>query len=260
MDESDRWVTLAFTWNGLRALGVPEESLADLSRRVPRGHGGARRHPRRHRRQRPGALGRRPGRRRSARDRDPVLAHRRAVPTVHRGARQAARPHRRRAQSVVPRPERDAAVQLRPRPFRLPGPAVAAGDEGLRRGADAGLGRCAGAGRVHPRLPRRERAGRESACSPRCCRATAATWRTGGCRSTSRRSATTCARTPKRRKSRNCSRRSSWAAGAAARRWCWHRTRTIPSSARIRCATTTSTTRRWTRSDTRARWARMPAG
>src|SRR5436190_19170331 len=28
MDESDRWVTLAFTWNGLRALGVSEESLA----------------------------------------------------------------------------------------------------------------------------------------------------------------------------------------------------------------------------------------
>ncbi|MDT0550881.1 peroxidase, partial [Streptomyces sp. DSM 41529] len=28
MDESDRWVTLAFTWTGLRALGVGEESLA----------------------------------------------------------------------------------------------------------------------------------------------------------------------------------------------------------------------------------------
>ncbi len=28
MDQLDRWVTLAFTWNGLRALGVPEESLA----------------------------------------------------------------------------------------------------------------------------------------------------------------------------------------------------------------------------------------
>src|SRR3982074_1901477 len=27
MDSSDRWVTLAFTWNGLRALGVPKESL-----------------------------------------------------------------------------------------------------------------------------------------------------------------------------------------------------------------------------------------
>lgn len=28
MDSADRWVTLAFTWQGLRALGVPEESLA----------------------------------------------------------------------------------------------------------------------------------------------------------------------------------------------------------------------------------------
>ncbi|WP_063037389.1 Dyp-type peroxidase [Nocardia pseudovaccinii] len=28
MDSSDRWVTLAFTWRGLRALGVPEETLA----------------------------------------------------------------------------------------------------------------------------------------------------------------------------------------------------------------------------------------
>ena len=30
MDESDRWVTLAFTWTGLRALGVGEESLASF--------------------------------------------------------------------------------------------------------------------------------------------------------------------------------------------------------------------------------------
>lgn len=28
MDNSDRWVTMAFTWQGLRALGVPDESLA----------------------------------------------------------------------------------------------------------------------------------------------------------------------------------------------------------------------------------------
>jgi hypothetical protein len=28
MDSSERWITLAFTWNGLRALGVDEESLA----------------------------------------------------------------------------------------------------------------------------------------------------------------------------------------------------------------------------------------
>ena len=30
MERSDRWVTLAFTWNGLRALGVPEQSLASF--------------------------------------------------------------------------------------------------------------------------------------------------------------------------------------------------------------------------------------
>jgi Dyp-type peroxidase family len=30
MGGSDRWVTLAFTWNGLRALGVPDESLASF--------------------------------------------------------------------------------------------------------------------------------------------------------------------------------------------------------------------------------------
>jgi Dyp-type peroxidase family len=28
MDSTERWITLAFTWSGLRALGVPEESLA----------------------------------------------------------------------------------------------------------------------------------------------------------------------------------------------------------------------------------------
>jgi Dyp-type peroxidase family len=28
MDSSERWITLAFTWNGLRALGVPQDSLA----------------------------------------------------------------------------------------------------------------------------------------------------------------------------------------------------------------------------------------
>jgi Dyp-type peroxidase family len=30
MDSSDRWVTVAFTWTGLRALGVPEDSLASF--------------------------------------------------------------------------------------------------------------------------------------------------------------------------------------------------------------------------------------
>ena len=30
MDSTQRWLTLAFTWNGLRALGLPEESLASF--------------------------------------------------------------------------------------------------------------------------------------------------------------------------------------------------------------------------------------
>src|ERR1700692_1673376 len=30
MDSTKRWITLAFTWNGLRALGVPAESLASF--------------------------------------------------------------------------------------------------------------------------------------------------------------------------------------------------------------------------------------
>ncbi len=30
MDSTERWITLAFTWNGLRALGVPENALASF--------------------------------------------------------------------------------------------------------------------------------------------------------------------------------------------------------------------------------------
>ena len=82
MDESDRWITLAFTWNGLRALGVPEDSLATFPDEFREGMAVAGRHPRRHRRQRTRALGRRPGGRRRACDRHPVLPHRR---TEHAG-------------------------------------------------------------------------------------------------------------------------------------------------------------------------------
>ena len=45
MDSTKRWITLAFTWNGLRALGVPAGVAGHISRRVSRGHGRARRHP-----------------------------------------------------------------------------------------------------------------------------------------------------------------------------------------------------------------------
>jgi deferrochelatase/peroxidase EfeB len=30
MDATERWITLAFTWNGLKALGVPEDSLSSF--------------------------------------------------------------------------------------------------------------------------------------------------------------------------------------------------------------------------------------
>ena len=124
-----------------------------------------------------------------------------------------------------------------------------------------GFRRAAGAGRVHPRLSRRVRAGGESPCSPRCCRATAATWRTGDCRSTSACSATIL------REQRGNTGRAGTAGGEvhgplaqrrAARAGTGHRR--SRTRRRSRCATTTSTTRRWIRTGTRARWARMPAG
>ena len=150
------------------------------------------------------------------------------APALHRGARQAARPLRRRAQPVVPRPERHSTVQLRPRPLRLPRPAVAAGDEGLRRGADAGFRRGAGTGRVHPRLSRRERAGGQSPSARGAVAQRQLHGLSPAAGARRRRSATICASTPRPPKSRNCSRRSSWAAGAAARRWCWHRSSDDP--------------------------------
>ena len=49
MDDSRRWVTVAFTWNGLRALGVRRGVAGHVPRGVPQGHGRPRRDPRRHR-------------------------------------------------------------------------------------------------------------------------------------------------------------------------------------------------------------------
>ena len=131
MDSTKRWVTLAFTWNGLRALGVPEESLATFPEEFRQGMAaradilgdtGAD-HP-------DNWVGGLAGGR-LARDRDPVRARRRRTRAGHRGARQAGGPVRRCAQSVGAGFERDAAVQLRARSLRVPGPIVAAGDRGI---------------------------------------------------------------------------------------------------------------------------------
>ena len=38
----DAWATVAFTYHGLKRLGVPQESLDSFAPGVPAGHGGAR--------------------------------------------------------------------------------------------------------------------------------------------------------------------------------------------------------------------------
>ncbi len=97
--------------------------------------------------------------------------------------------------------------------------------------------------------------------SPKSCRAQRQLHGLSAARGTRRRcSATTCARTPKPRGGGTAGSQvhgplAQWcAAGARAR------TKTTPNWARIPCATTTTTIRRWTRSATRARWDRMRAG
>ncbi len=84
MDDSRRWITLAFTWTGLRALGVPEDSLASFPDEFREGMasradilGDTGREPSRQ-------LGGRPCGRRCARHRDPVRPRRRAVSAIHR--------------------------------------------------------------------------------------------------------------------------------------------------------------------------------
>jgi hypothetical protein len=114
LDGSDRWVTSAFTWTGLQALGVPEESLATLPDEFREGM-----------LIRAGILG-------DTGDNAPEhwvggLAgddlHAIAIlfsctdeqcRSLDRGARQAARKDRRRPQPFVLGSQCDTAVQLRP--------------------------------------------------------------------------------------------------------------------------------------------------
>ena len=49
IEREQRWISVAFTWQGLRALGVDETSVGDIPGRIPARHGGARRSPWRHR-------------------------------------------------------------------------------------------------------------------------------------------------------------------------------------------------------------------
>ena len=146
MDSTKRWVTLAFTCNGLRALGVPEDALATFPDAFREGMAA-----------RADILGDTGGNQPDnwvgglagddlhaiailfARD---DAEHARAT-GVHD---ELVARTRRRSQPVVPGSERHTAVQLRPRPLRVSRPAVAAGDRGVGRGTHSRLGRCAQAG------------------------------------------------------------------------------------------------------------------
>ena len=132
MDSTKRWITLAFTWNGLRALGVSEESLATFpdefregmaARADILGDTGAN-HPDNW----VGGL---------AGDDLHAIAilfarddaeHRRVPPVSTTNSSPAATV----CELVAARLERDAAVQLCARSLRFPGPDVATGDGGLR--------------------------------------------------------------------------------------------------------------------------------
>ena len=83
VENSERWITLAFTWNGLRALGVTEEALATFPQEFREGMavraeilGDTGDKSSRQ-------LGRRLGRRGSACCRNPVRPHRRRAPALH---------------------------------------------------------------------------------------------------------------------------------------------------------------------------------
>ena len=240
-------MTVAFTWNGLRALGVDETSLATFPEEFRQGMAA-----------RAEILG------------DTGANHPDnwvgglAGPDLHAIAILFARDVAERARcqaehdKLVARCEgvevlSSLDLEATP-PFdyahdhfgyrdRLSQPVI----EGRRRGADARFRSAAEGRRIHPRLSRRRRPRRSAAASPRSSRATAASWRIAAWRSTSARSATSCESTARRRRSRNWSPRSSWAAGAAERRSCSRRTKTIRRSVRTRSATTTSTTSSRTR-------------
>ena len=203
-----RWVTVAFTWNGLRALGVDEASLSTFPEEFRQGMAA-----------RAEVLGD------TGANAPANWVGGLASPDLHaivilfardaaerercRGrAREAPREMRGRRAALLARPRGDAALRVRPRPLRLPRPAVAADHRRDGRDADARLRRAAQAGRVHPRLPRRGRT-RQSICrSPRSSPATAATWPTAAWRSTSAPFATSCGRTARRPRNRSSSRRS----------------------------------------------------
>ena len=198
-----RWVTIAFTWNGLRALGVDDESLSTFPEEFRQGMVA-----------RAEVLGD------TGANHPDHWVDGLARPDLHAivilFARDVARTRtlRQRIRAICVRIYRsgadlhsrsggDAAFRLCPRPFWLPRSTVAASGRRHRRHADARLGRCVEAGRVFPRVSRRGRVCRHRCRSRRSCLAMAAFSPTDGSRSTSAGSASSCGNRVRRAMSRN---------------------------------------------------------
>ena len=150
-----RWVTIAFTWTGLRALGVDDASLATFPEEFRQGMAA-----------RAAMLGD------TGHNHPDHWVDGLARPDLHaivilfardvaerervcEGHEQYAAAFRWRRNCLDTGPRGHAAVRVRTRPLRLPRSNVAAGDRRHRRGADARIGRALETRRVLPRLSRR---------------------------------------------------------------------------------------------------------
>ena len=143
VDKENRWVTVAFTWNGLRALGVDDASLATFPEEFKQGMVAraemlgdtGENHPDHW----VGGL--------ASPDLHAIVIlfarDAAATSTVAGGTRKTRRAVRGCRSALVAGPGGDAAVRSRPRSLRLSRPALAAGHRRERRRTDPRLRRAA---------------------------------------------------------------------------------------------------------------------
>ena len=111
--EDKRWVTAAFTWNGLRALGLDEASLASFPEEFKQGMAARAEVLGDSGMNAPEHWGRRACEPRSACDRHSLCAGRGGARPLRLGAWEASRQLPRRRGPLDARPSRDSAVRLR---------------------------------------------------------------------------------------------------------------------------------------------------
>ena len=183
VDQDKRWVTAAFTWNGLSALGLDEASLASFPEEFKQGMAA-----------RAEVLGD------DGANAPEHWVGELASPDLHAIVILFARDEAEQDRCVsehgkliagcpgvevlsVLDLQAHSAVRLRARAFRLPRQVVGAGDRGKRRRTDAGNRRAAKTGRVHPGLSRRIRRHRRQSAARNFGAQRRATWRIDGSKS-----------------------------------------------------------------------------